>query len=161
MRSEFKFPEYTEAMNRAIELSMIASIEGEVPVGAVILFQGHIVAEGRNQVQKLSDPTAHAEMIAISEAARKLRVTKLMECTILTTLEPCIMCAGAIYKARIQRVVFSSFDPAFGACGSAYNFSSDPRLNHQAFVIGGYMEEMTKPILDKFFIGRRQKKSGK
>ena len=160
MRTEFRFPEYTEAMYRAIELSMIASIEGEVPVGAAILFQGHIVAEGRNQVQKLSDPTAHAEMSAISEAARELRVTKLKECTILTTLEPCIMCAGAIYKARIQRVVFSSFDPAFGACGSAYNFSSDPRLNHQSLVIGGYMEETSKPILDRFFVERRQTKSG-
>ena len=129
-------------MERALELARKAFEKEEVPVGAVVVDEsGRILGEGFNQPISLLDPTAHAEILALREAAQRLGNYRLTGCTLYVTLEPCPMCAGALVYARIRRLVFGAFDPKSGACGSLFNIVQDPRLNHQLEVSGGVLEE--------------------
>jgi tRNA(adenine34) deaminase len=146
-------------MRRAIELARRAFDEHEVPVGAVVVRHERIIGEGFNQRETLHDPTAHAEMIAISQAAAELGSWRLTECTLYATLEPCPMCAGAIVQARIPTVVYGALDPKAGACHSLYRITEDPRLNHRATVLGGVLGEECGWLLQEFF--RHQRAQGK
>ncbi len=146
-------------MKKALDQAIIAFDEGEVPVGAVIVYQERVIAEGRNQRETLNDPTAHAEMIAITQAAEVLQSWRLLNCTLYVTLEPCPMCAGAIVQARIPHVIYGTPDPKGGACHTLFSLTSDIRLNHQAAVLGGVMQEDCKAILQEFF--RQQRALGK
>jgi tRNA(adenine34) deaminase len=133
-----------------------AAREDEVPVGAVIVHDGRIIGRGHNQREMLTDPTAHAEMIAITQAAAALESWRLEKTTLYVTLEPCLMCAGAIVNARIPRVVYGAKDPRAGACGSLYQVGLDARLNHRFEVEGGVLEKECAAILQRFFAGKRQ-----
>lgn len=129
----------------------------EVPIGAVIVKDGEIIARGHNLREAGKDPTLHAEMVAIREAARYLGGWRLTGCELYVTIEPCPMCAGAIIQARIQRVVFGAMDPKAGCAGSLYNLLQDPRFNHQVEVVGGVMEEECRRIMQDFFRKKREK----
>jgi tRNA(adenine34) deaminase len=142
-------------MRLAFDQALRAYESGEVPVGAVIVQGSQIVAEAHNQRETLNDPTAHAEMIALTQAAESLGSWRLMGCTLYVTLEPCPMCAGAIVQARIPRVVYGTDDPKAGACHSLYQITSDPRLNHQALVTSGVLQEECRQILRDFFAEQR------
>jgi tRNA(adenine34) deaminase len=133
----------------------------EVPIGAVIIHDERIVGRGYNQTESLQDPTAHAEMIAITAAATSLGSRRLENCTLYVTLEPCAMCAGAIVLARIPRLVFGAYDPKAGACGTLYNLVQDPRLNHRVDLIGGIKEEDCSAMLKEFFSKLRTDDMGK
>lgn len=146
-------------MKKALDQAVIAFDQGEVPVGAVIVHQNRIIAESCNQRETLQDPTAHAEMIALTQAAESLRSWRLLDCTLYVTLEPCPMCAGAIVQARIPFVVYGTADPKAGACHSLFSITSDERLNHQTTVLGGVMQEDCRAILQEFF--RQQRALGK
>ena len=124
---------------------------GEIPVGAIIVHQDSVIGKGYNQRELLNDPTAHAEMIAISSAAEFLKDWRLDECTIYVTLEPCPMCAGAILNARIPKVVFGAYDDEAGMCGSIENLCDQNLLNHKAVVVGGVLEEQCELLLKSFF----------
>lgn len=142
-------------MRRALDLARRAFEEHEVPVGAVIVQDGRILGEGYNQREALHDPTAHAEMIAITQAADNLRSWRLVGCTLYVTLEPCPMCAGAIVQARIPIVIYGAADPKAGACHSLYHLTDDARLNHRATVIGGVLHEESRSLLQEFFTQQR------
>ena len=143
-------------MQRAYEQAVSAGRQGEVPVGAVIVHQGQIVAAAHNQRETLRDPTAHAEMIAITQAAESLGSWRLTDCTLYVTLEPCPMCAGAIVQARLPRLVYGAADPKAGAVDSLFQLLSDTRLNHQTDVIAGVLAEPCGEILSEFFRQRRK-----
>jgi len=132
--------------------------KGEVPVGAVVVYEGQIIGRGYNQTETLNDPTAHAEMIAISAAANTLNSWRLENCSLYVTVEPCAMCAGAIVLSRIKRLVFGAMDPKAGACGSLRNIVQDYRLNHQVEVISGILAEESSELLKLFFQSLREKK---
>lgn len=138
-------------MEYAIREATQAVKRDEVPIGAVIVHEGRIVGRGYNQTESLQDPTAHAEMIAITAAATSLGARRLDDCTLYVTLEPCSMCAGAIVLARIPRLVFGAYDPKAGACGTLYNLVQDPRLNHRVDLAGGIREEQCGTMLKEFF----------
>lgn len=138
-------------MRLALDQAMQSAAAGEVPIGAVLVQQGSVLAQSHNHRETWQDPTAHAEMIVIREAARALRQWRLIDTTLFVTLEPCAMCLGAILLARIPRLVFGARDPKAGACGSVLDFSSDPRLNHRVEVMGGVLEEESQQMLSKFF----------
>ena len=123
----------------------------EVPVGAIIVQHDRVIAAAHNQREMLHDPTAHAEMIAITQAAESLGDWRLEDCTLYVTLEPCPMCAGAIVQARIPRLVFGAMDPKAGACGSVLNFTNERRLNHSVEVLGGVLAEESEQLLKQFF----------
>jgi tRNA(adenine34) deaminase len=123
----------------------------EVPVGALVVFKNKIIGKGYNQIERLQDPTAHAEMIAITAAADFLRSRRLEGCTLYVTLEPCPMCASAVVLARVPTLVFGAYDPKAGACGTLYNIVQDKRLNHQPHVIGGVCDGESEDLLKKFF----------
>ena len=123
----------------------------EVPVGCVIISDNRIIGKGYNQIETLKDPTAHAEIIAITAAAAFLGSRRLENTTLYVTLEPCAMCAGAIVQARIPRLVFGAFDPKAGACGTLFNIVQDQRLNHRAEVVGGILAERCGGLLSDFF----------
>ena len=146
-------------MRKALDQAVLAFDQGEVPVGAIIVHQEKIIAEASNQREMLNDPTAHAEMIAITQAAEVLQSWRLLDCSLYVTLEPCPMCAGAIVQARIPRVVYGAVDPKAGACHTLFSLTSDIRLNHQAAVLGGVMQEDCRAILQEFF--RQQRALGK
>jgi tRNA(adenine34) deaminase len=146
-------------MKKALDQAVLAFDQQEVPVGAVIVYQDRIIAEAYNQRELLKDPTAHAEMIAITQAAEALESWRLLDCTLYVTLEPCPMCAGAIVQARIPRVIYGTTDAKAGACHSLFQITSDIRLNHQAAVLGGVMQEDCRAILQEFF--RQQRSLGK
>lgn len=129
--------------------------EGEVPVGAVIVHDGILVARAHNQREQLRDPTAHAEMIAITQAAAALDSWRLEDCRLYVTLEPCPMCAGAIVQARIPFVIYGAVDPKAGACQSLYQILSDSRLNHRAEIVSGVMADRCGGILTEFFAALR------
>ena len=133
----------------------------EIPIGAVIVHNGRIIGRGYNQIETLQDPTAHAEMIAITAGATHLGSRRLEECTLYVTLEPCLMCAGALVLARIRRVVFGATDPKAGACGTLYNVVQDARLNHRVELAGGVMEDRCSAILKDFFTKVRSNGMGK
>lgn len=138
-------------MFAALQEAEQAFDEDEVPVGAVVAFRDKIIGKGHNQIEMLRDPTAHAEMIAITSAANHLNNWRLNECDIYVTLEPCIMCTGAILSSRVQNLYFSTFDPKFGACGSVYNLIEEKKYNHSLNVYSGVYETESKNLLEKFF----------
>ena len=143
-------------MNLAIEQAEQAAIADEVPVGAVIVREGEILASARNEREQLRDPTAHAEMIAITQAANALKSWRLEGCTLYVTLEPCPMCAGAILQARISQVVYGADDPKAGAVKSLYELLNDSRLNHRVEVKSGIMAERCGAMLSNFFQQKRR-----
>ena len=130
----------------------------EVPVGAVVVHEGQIIGRGHNQTETLNDPTAHAEMIAISAAANALQSWRLDNCSLYVTLEPCLMCAGAVILARIDQLIFGAFDPKAGACGSLRNVVQDHRLNHRVDVLSGVLDDLSSELLKAFFHQLRMKK---
>ncbi|MCY3545638.1 MAG: tRNA adenosine(34) deaminase TadA [Gemmatimonadetes bacterium] len=142
-------------MARAVELARAGALRGEVPVGAVIVRGGEVIAEAHNRTVEDSDPTAHAEALAIRRAARLLGDWRLEDCTLYTTLEPCALCAGAVVLARIPRLVFGAADPKAGMAGSLENLVQDPRLNHRVELLGGVLAEESGDLLRAFFRARR------
>lgn len=142
-------------MRLALNQARQAFEEEEVPVGAVIVRGDRVIAEAHNQREMLRDPTAHAEMIAITQAAEMLESWRLLDCVLYVTLEPCPMCAGAIVQARIPTVVYGTTDPKAGACHSLFQLTQDSRLNHQAAVLGGVLQEECRLILQEFFAMQR------
>jgi len=148
-------------MEQALELARRALESEDVPVGAVVVHGGRVIGRGYNQREKLRDPTAHAEMIALSAAAAFLGRWRLDGCTLYVTLEPCTMCAGALVLARIQRLVYGARDPKAGACGSLFEITQDPRLNHRVETVGGVLADAAIALLQDFFRARRGRAGGK
>ncbi|MCC5906579.1 MAG: nucleoside deaminase [Balneolaceae bacterium] len=142
-------------MFQALKLAELAYEKGEVPVGAVVVYQERIIGKGYNQVEMLNDPTAHAEMLAISAACATLQNKYLTDCTLYVTLEPCPMCSGAVVWSKISRVVFGAMDDKSGGCGTIFNISANKKLNHQAEIIQGVMEADSRFLLQKFFSEKR------
>ena len=142
-------------MIEALKQAQAAAEQKEVPIGAVIAYQGKIIARAHNQRETLADPTAHAEMIALTQAAAYIGNWRLHGCTMYVTLEPCPMCAGALVLARIDRLVYGPADPKAGACESLYKITSDERLNHRVEIIRDFMTEPCRLILQDFFAGKR------
>ena len=143
-------------MRQALAQAKIAAEKDEVPVGAVIVHNDQIVAKAHNQVELLKDPTAHAEMIAITQASNALSCKWLYECMMYVTIEPCSMCAGAIVLARMKRVYFGASDPKAGACGSIVNITQNNQLNHRVEVSGGIFEEECSSLMSRFFEQKRK-----
>ncbi len=146
-------------MQFALEEAQQALREDEVPIGAVIVHDGRVIARTHNQREQLRDPTAHAEMIAITQAAESRGSWRLDGCTLYVTLEPCPMCAGAIVQARIPTLVYGAADPKAGAVDSLYRLLSDPRLNHRAEIVAGVLAGPCGDILSRFF--QQQRRAGK
>jgi tRNA(adenine34) deaminase len=145
-------------MRQAIAQAEQAAAIGEVPIGCVIVHDptGKIIACGCNRRESGRDPTAHAEIVALREAGKNQGSWRLLDCTLIVTLEPCPMCAGALVAARVGRVVFGASDPRAGACGTLYNLCADPRLNHQLEVTGGVGAGACGELLSSFFAGKRE-----
>ena len=148
-------------MRAAIDAAYIAEENGDVPIGAVIVHEKRIIARAYNQREQLADPTAHAEIIALTQAAASFENWRLHGCTIYVTLEPCPMCAGALVLARLDRLVFGCEDPKTGACGSLYNIVEDNRLNHRLNVTSGVLAEQCSEQLQSFFQQKRTQNSNK
>src|ERR1700734_269948 len=144
-----------ELMQEALGEARAAERADEVPIGAVVLFDGRIIARGQNRVLRDNDPTAHAEMVALRAAALAIGNYRLAGCTVVSTLEPCAMCAGAMIHARIDRLVFAADDPKAGACGSVLSVLNHPQLNHQMKVEQGIGAEESAELLRSFFRERR------
>jgi tRNA(adenine34) deaminase len=144
-------------MTIALELAAQAERTDEVPVGAIVLHNGEIIGRGHNGTISRNDPTAHAEIIAMRDAAQHLGNYRLVGCDLYVTLEPCIMCAGAIMHARIARVIYGAADPKTGACGGVVNLFDEARLNHHATVAGGVLGEQCSQRLKEFFARRRNR----
>ena len=151
---EFSLEDY-EWMTLAIALAKTAACQGEVPVGAVVVYKGELIGQGFNQTVAHNDPTAHAEIIAIRAAAERLNNYRLPGCRLYVTLEPCLMCIGAIFHARIEHVIFGAWDPKTGACGSVLDACALTRLNHHASCRGGLMAETCGALLSDFFSAKR------
>ena len=145
-------------MRMAYQEAEAALAEAEVPVGAVIVHEDRVIAQAHNQREQLRDPTAHAEMIAITQAAEALQSWRLEQATLYVTLEPCPMCAGAILQARIPTLVYGAPDPKAGAVHTIYQLLSDPRLNHRTQVVSSVLVEPCGAILTRFFQGRRDRR---
>jgi len=145
-------------MREAIRQAKTAAENDEVPVGAVIVYERRIIAKAHNQIETLKDPTAHAEMIAITQAANSLSSKWLRECTLYVTIEPCSMCAGALVLARIARVCFGAEDPKTGACGSVINIANHKLLNHRIEVNGGVLAGECSTLVSEFFRKKRKAK---
>jgi tRNA(adenine34) deaminase len=148
-------PDDMEYLQNAMSHARAAEAMGEVPVGAVVVLNGEVIATGRNRVIADSDPTAHAEIVALRAAGIELGNYRLEGCDLYCTLEPCAMCAGAILHARIRRLVYAASDPKAGACGSALEVMNHPRLNHRVEVSGGLLAEECGTMLTEFFRSRR------
>tara|TARA_R110002124_G_scaffold165010_1_gene332341 strand:+ start:834 stop:1307 length:474 start_codon:yes stop_codon:yes gene_type:complete len=146
---------HQQFMAKAIQLAEDAANSNEVPIGAVVVKDNIIVGKGFNQVERLNDSTAHAEMIAISAACETLKSKYLSGCTLYVTLEPCPMCAGALVWSKISTVVFGASDPKSGGCGSLFNISSNKNLNHQVEVVQGILEPDCEYLLKSFFQSKR------
>ncbi|MCK4752059.1 MAG: tRNA adenosine(34) deaminase TadA [Planctomycetes bacterium] len=146
-------------MRKAIDAAAIAEENGDVPIGAVIVHKNQIIAKAYNQREQLNDPTAHAEIIALTQAAAFLESWRLHDCTIYVTLEPCPMCAGALVLARIDRLVYGCDDPKTGACKSLYNIVQDDRLNHRLELTSGVLADDCSTMLSQFFNKRRNQKT--
>ena len=145
-----------DAMRAAIAEARRGLDEGEVPVGCVIVHDGVVIGRGHNQVERLNDATAHAEIVAIGAASAALGSWRLAECTLYVTLEPCAMCAGAIVLARVGRVVYGALDPKAGACGSVMDVLDEPRLNHQPATTSGVLADEAGALLSAFFEQKRR-----
>ena len=144
-----------EFMQLALDLATQAALNGEVPVGAIVVKDGIIIGRGSNAPIGLNDPTAHAEIIAMRGAAQHLGNYRLVDCTLYVTLEPCAMCSGAMQHARIAKLVYGASDPKTGACGSVVNLMNEPKLNHHTAVLGGVLAEECGSVLSAFFKQRR------
>ncbi len=142
-------------MSLAIEEARRALEHGDVPIGAIVVIDGEVVAGRHNERELSDDPTAHAELLAVRDAAAAIGSWRLGGATVVVTLEPCPMCAGALHQSRIDRLVFGAVDPKAGACGSLYNLGSDPRLNHEFEVVHGVMADECAALLSEFFTARR------
>lgn len=142
-------------MFAALQQAEKALEDNEVPVGAIVVKENKIIGKGYNQVEKLKDATAHAEMIALTAAANHIGEWRLEECSLFVTLEPCIMCTGALLAARIETLYFAAHDTKFGACGSVYNLAEDGRTNHKVKVYSGIHDEESKRLLNLFFTDLR------
>jgi tRNA(adenine34) deaminase len=152
-----RHPYHVEQMRLALEEAATAADEGEVPVGAVVVsLERGVLARAHNQRERLHDPTAHAEMIAITQAAQALGSWRLEDCALYVTLEPCPMCAGAVVNARLPLLVYGCTDPKAGACDTLYRIPTDPRLNHRARVVGGVLADECAAVLSAFFAARRR-----
>jgi tRNA(adenine34) deaminase len=143
-------------MQEAIELARKALETEDVPIGALVVHRGRVIGRGCNQREKLQDPTAHAEMLALTAAAGYIGHWRLEDCTLYATLEPCPMCAGALVQARVSRLVYGATDAKAGACGSLYEITQDGRLNHQVETVAGVMAEQCAELLTAFFRRRRE-----
>ncbi|NWF90518.1 MAG: nucleoside deaminase [Ignavibacteriaceae bacterium] len=152
---ELKYRYMSEALKEAVK----AFEQNEVPVGAVVVHQNRIIGRGSNSIERLKDATAHAEMIAITSAANTLGDWRLTNCEIYVTLEPCLMCTGAIISSRIKQLYFGAFDTKFGACGSIYNPAQEGKLNHKVKVYSGLMEKEARLLLEDFFRKNRAKQT--
>ncbi len=148
-------PDDEQLMLLALEEAKAAMEDGEVPIGAVVLFGGDVIARSHNARERLRNPVAHAEILALEMAAHHLGGWRLGGSTLVVTLEPCAMCAGALVSARVDRVVFGAVDPKAGACGTLYNLCSDPRLNHEVAVTPGVLGGACGELLRSFFARRR------
>lgn len=148
-------PSDDELMGLALEEARAAGEAGEVPVGAVVVAEGRVVARRGNERERTGDPTAHAEVLALRDAAAALGDRRLRECTLVVTLEPCPMCAGAAWAAQVGRIVFGADDPRAGATGSLHNIAADVRLNHTSEVTPGVRAEESAALLAAFFAARR------
>ncbi|MCP9447591.1 MAG: tRNA adenosine(34) deaminase TadA [Nitrospira sp.] len=142
-------------MRLALDLARSAPAAGEIPIAAALVHEEKVLASAHNLRESRQDPTAHAELLAIRKAADRLRTWRLTDSTLYVTLEPCLMCAGAIIQARIARLVFGAWDPKAGACGSLFDIPSERRLNHRVEVLGGLLEEECQAILQSFFRAKR------
>lgn len=142
-------------MREALEQARAAASHGDVPVGAVVVHEGDVIARAHNERELRGDPTAHAEVLALRAAAEVVGGWRLAGCTLYVTLEPCVMCAGAMQQSRIDRVVFGAPDPKGGATGTLYNVAADPRLNHEVDVTHGVLAEESSRLLSEFFAMHR------
>ena len=147
-------------MGEALRLARRAAEEGEVPVGCVIVHEGRIIARAHNQVEMLRDPTAHAEMIAITQAAEAMQNQRLLGTTLYVTCEPCAMCAGAMVLARVERVVYGAAEPKTGCAGSVLDILRDGRFNHACEVAGGVLADESAGLLRDFFADKRKNEAG-
>jgi len=138
-------------MHQALDLAMKAFNEGEVPVGALVVYEGRILSSGYNQVEKKQDATAHAELIAIKEAQCQIKNWRLTDCTVYTTLEPCLMCYGALILSRVKKIVYAAPDLRHGACGGCYHLHEKPHPIHQPEIYGGVLMEASRQLLKDFF----------
>ncbi len=143
-------------MTRALKQAQVAYKKGEVPVGAVVVKDGKVISRGYNLRETTNDPTAHAELLAMKKASKKLDSWRLSGCTLYVTLEPCPMCSGVIVNSRIDRVVFGAYDQKAGCCTTLYHLCNDERFNHRAEILGGVMEEDCAKILSDFFKEKRK-----
>jgi tRNA(adenine34) deaminase len=150
-----KFDE--DYMAEALKEALKAAEKDEVPVGCVIVHENKIIGRGHNRTVSLQDPTAHAEILAITAASEHLGSWRLSGCTVYSSIEPCIMCAGAMILARVDRLVYGASDPKFGACGSLYMIPQDSRLNHRVPVSGGVLEDQSAGIMREFFRKKRSR----
>ena len=139
----------------AIEEAKLAESHGDIPIGALVVLEGDIISSRHNERELRNDPTAHAEVLAIQDAAKKLGTSRLDGATLISTLEPCPMCAGAALSARISRVIFGAEDPKAGALGSLYQLGSDPRLNHEFSVTSRVLQEECGALISRFFSTKR------
>jgi len=147
-------------MALALGEARAAAGEGEVPVGAVTLLDGRVVAARHNERERSADPTAHAEMLALRDTAAAVGNWRLSDVTVVVTLEPCPMCAGALVASRVNRLVFGAIDPRAGACGTLYNLCADPRLNHELAVTAGVRADECGALLTSFFAAKRGDRAG-
>ena len=147
---------HAQFMQVALDLAKQAAINGEVPVGAIVVNNGEIIGRGSNAPISLSDPSAHAEIQALRDAAKTLNNYRLIDCTLYVTLEPCVMCTGAIQHARIAKLVYGASDPKTGACGSIVNLMAEDKLNHHTEVLGGVLAKDCGALLSTFFKERRK-----
>ena len=152
---------YSEFMEIALEQAKLSYSEDEVPVGALVVHENKIIGIGRNKSISQNNPIAHAEIIAIQQASDYLKNYRLVNCDLYVTLEPCIMCMGAIFHARINRLFFGAWDSKTGACGGKINLAQDKTLNYHCTSTGGILEEQSAQLLQKFFRERRAKKNRK
>ncbi len=156
------FPESVyKFMFEALNLAEQALSLGEVPIGAVVVYNNQIIGKGFNQTETLKDPTAHAEMIAITAASNYLQEKFLSNCELYVTAEPCIMCSGAVLLSRIKRVYFGAYEPKFGAVGSLYNLLDKSKYNHQPEIFAGIYSEESKSLLQKYFYAKRIRSDSK
>jgi tRNA(adenine34) deaminase len=148
-------PQHEQWMRLALDEAKMAMESGDVPVGAVVVRDGQVIARRHNEREATADPTAHAEVLALRDAATTLGRWRLDDCTLIVTLEPCVMCAGALLNSRIDTLIFGAADPKGGATSTLYNVSSDPRLSHNFKVVHGVLAEESAQLLQAFFAERR------
>ena len=150
---------YSEFMEQALEQARLSFSEDEIPVGAIVVHENKIIGVGRNMSVSKNSPIAHAEIIAIQQASNHLKNYRLVNCDLYVTLEPCIMCLGAIFHSRINRLFFGAWDTKTGACGGKINLVQDKTLNHHCTSTGGILEEQSAKLLQNFFKEKRTKKN--